>query len=41
MVEILEIIKTIKNLISGRKMGRKFFKFSIFLEKNVNKSPFW
>jgi len=34
MVEILEITKTTKNVILGRKMGRKFFEFSIFLEKS-------
>ena len=39
MVEILETTNTIKNAISGRKMGRKFFEFSNFPEKsrkNVN-----
>ena len=34
MVEILETTNTIKNAISGRKMGRKFFEFFILLEKS-------
>ncbi len=34
MVEILETSKTTKNIILGRKMGRKIFVFSIFSEKS-------
>lgn len=34
MVEILETSKMFKNNILGRKMGRKIFEFSIFLEKS-------